>query len=111
MHFSTTSLLAVLTASFASATQMQINYYKDACQNYAGQVNVNWATKLHGGPNNCYNYHFAQWANVANCFENSCTCIFYSQSNCQGGALTQSSNGGQNCVAVQNAQSFACYYT
>ncbi|KAL6852128.1 hypothetical protein J3F83DRAFT_757036 [Trichoderma novae-zelandiae] len=110
MHFSTASFLAVLTASFAAAEQMQINYYSDACSSYAGQVDVTWATELYGGPDNCYNYHFGNFANIANCYEGRCLCNFFSGQNCGGNNIGQANNGG-GCVQVQNAQSFACYYS
>ncbi|EGR47056.1 uncharacterized protein TRIREDRAFT_109253 [Trichoderma reesei QM6a] len=112
MQFSTTSLLAVLTAaSFTAAEQMKINYYSNnACSAYTGQVDVTWATELYGGGNNCYNYHFSNYANIANCYEDSCLCDFYSGQNCAGSSVGQATGSG-NCVYVQNAQSFACYYT
>ncbi|PTB63177.1 hypothetical protein BBK36DRAFT_1127293 [Trichoderma citrinoviride] len=109
MHFSTASFLAVLTASFAAADQMQINFYSDSCSSYEGQVDVSWATELYGGPDNCYNYNFGSWANIADCYESGCLCNFFSDQNCGGGSIGQATNGG-NCVYVQNAHSFACYY-
>lgn len=110
MHFSTTSFLAVLTASIASAQQMQVNYYSDQCSSYLGAVDVTWATNLYAGPPNCYNYHYGAYANIANCWAGGCVCDFYQGSNCGGGQLFQQAFGGGNCVQVDGANSFACYY-
>ncbi|PTB40766.1 uncharacterized protein TrAFT101_005928 [Trichoderma asperellum] len=110
MQFSTASFLAVLTASLASAAQMQINYYSDQCSSYEGQVDVTWATNVFNGKDNCYNYQFGSWANIANCNENGgCKCNFFSSENCQN-YLGFSASGTGNCIPVSNARSFACYY-
>lgn len=111
MQFSTTiSLLAALTASVASAAQMQINYYSDVCSSYEGQVGVTWATNIYNGPNNCYNYHFGNYANIANCNTGSgCRCNFYNSDNCQNYSGYTASGTG-NCIPVSNARSFECWY-
>jgi hypothetical protein len=108
MHFSTASFLAVLTASTASAQQMQINYYSDQCSSYLGPVEVTWATNLYSGPPNCYNYHYGSYANIANCWAGGCVCDFYQGANCGGGQLFQQAFEGGNCVQVDGAYSFAC---
>jgi hypothetical protein len=110
MQFSTIPLLAALTASVASATQMQINYYSDQCSSYEGSVEVNWATNIYNGPNNCYNYQYGTWANIANCWESSgCRCNFYNSPNCQNYSGYTASGTG-NCIPVSGAQSFQCWY-
>lgn len=111
MQFSTLPLLAALTASVASASQIQINYYSDVCNSYEGQTDVNWATNIYdGNNNNCYNYQFGNYANIANCNTgDGCRCNFYNSDNCQNYSGYTASGSG-NCIPVSNARSFACWY-
>lgn len=110
MHFSTATFIAVLTASVTSATQMQINYYWDQCSSYATQVDVDWATNYAYGSGNCYNFQYANWANIAGCWaDGGCFCNFFTEQNCQNYA-GYTATGSGNCIPIGNAQSFACYW-
>ena len=101
--------LAVLLGVSSATEQMQINYYSDSgCSDYIGQVDVTWASYEYGSGSNCYNYNYGNSVNIANCYETSCVCIFYEETDCnQGNSVV--SNG--NCVTdAYEYYSFECGY-
>lgn len=113
MHFITAaaSAIAVLASTVSAASpQMQINYYSDQCKNYVGDVKVTWATPLYGKKDNCYNYSYGSFVNIANCYEKGCQCNFFYDKDCKGASTKLFDN--HNCVGgAQQLKSFACYYT
>ena len=107
--------LAVLLGVSSATEQMQINYYSDSgCSDYIGQVDVTWASYDSGSGSNCYNYHYGNSVNIANCYENNCACALYQQENCKGNVaaiISAGSGSPANCRADSSAYySFACDY-
>lgn len=74
------------------------------------KVNVDWVTNYWNGANNCYNFQYANFANIAGCWEDGgCFCNFFDSRDCQGSPGYRASSTG-NCIPVGGAQSFACYW-
>ena len=89
---------------------VQINYYSDSeCYNYLGQVDVTWAS--YGSGSNCYNYNYGNSVSIANFYENSYQCVFYSHANCNGEQSIAVGGSEANCITDASFfYSFQCWY-
>ncbi|EGX88061.1 hypothetical protein CCM_09197 [Cordyceps militaris CM01] len=101
---------ALAAPASAASPQMQLNYYSDQCRTYVGDVKVTWATALWGGKDNCFNYSYGSFVNIANCYKGGCQCNMFYGKDCTGASTKLFDN--HNCVGgAPQIQSFACYYT
>ena len=104
---------AYLAILLGVSSAQEINYYSDSdCTQYAGQVDVTWASQLDVVGRNCYDYNYGQSVNIADCSETFCICYFYPEINCQGTNTTLVGNQANNCLTDSaNYGSFGCYYS
>jgi hypothetical protein len=114
MKFLPLAYLAALLGVSSAQEQMQINYYSDyGCSDYIGQVDVTWATTVTDGTPgyNCYDFNYGNSVNIANCYEDACACLFFTEENCQGDQTYAFSGNGVNCLANSaSLYSFQCWY-
>ena len=115
LGFAYLAVLLGVNSATAQTTQMQLNYFSDSlCSDYVSSIDVTWATTVTNGvPGpNCYDYNSASANSVeiANCYENACACIFYTEASCQG-SQTYAFSNGTNCLAhAPTLFSFECWY-
>ena len=111
--------LAILlgVSSATGPLEMQINYYSDSgCSDYIGQVDVTWASDADAyyPTSNCYNYHYGNSVNIAECYVDRCACALYRQEKCQGNVIAKIFAGGgypASCGANSSTyHSFFCEY-
>ena len=113
LGFAYLAVLLGVNSATAQTTQMQLNYYSDsACSAYDSSIDVTWATTVTNGvPGpNCYDNNGGSSVDIANCYENACACIFYTEASCQG-SQTYAFSNDTNCLANSASQySFECWY-
>ncbi|KAH7399317.1 hypothetical protein BKA66DRAFT_565400 [Pyrenochaeta sp. MPI-SDFR-AT-0127] len=93
-----TAITLLSTATSVCGWTLKVNYYKDGgCKDYLVSVNPGW--------NGCYNYQYNEMnsANIADCDGSfaGCTCRFFTEKNCKGGAWTTATGsfGWDNCAS------------
>jgi len=117
MKFLGFACLAILLGATEAAQnpQMQINYYTDdECSENEWPVVVTWASEqsLAIDEPNCFNYNYGNSVKVANCYEESCRCYFFSNLNCDSTDAMAVANETGNCSPNSNRfHSFGCYYS